>query len=332
MQDIGSMARVLVVFTGGTISMKVDRATGGAVPALSGEEILAYDPELRAMADLDVVDFGRYPGPHMNPSRMFELSELLRARLAEPGIDGAVVTHGTDTLEETAYLTDLRHDSEKPVAFVGAMRNSSELSFDGPANLRAGVRTVIDGGARGQGVFVVLNQLAHAASEATKTDTQQVDTFQSPVFGPLGYVDADGMVWARRLVRRQVISGGRLEPAVELLRMYAGFGSRMFDMLVDSGVKGIVVEGTGRGNVPPEALPGVRRAIDAGVAVAVSTRCHHGRVLDTYAYEGSGRDLREMGAWFCGWLPGHKARIKLMLALGAGGGMAAARRLMEEGA
>jgi L-asparaginase len=326
------MARILVVFTGGTISMKVDPATGGAVPALSGEEILAYDPGLRAMAELDVVDFGRYPGPHMNPARMFELSRLLRARLADPAIDGAVVTHGTDTLEETAYLVDLRHDSAKPVAFVGAMRNSSELSFDGPANLRAGVRTVIDVGSHGQGVFVVLNQLVHAASEATKTDTQQVDTFQSPVFGPLGYVDADGVVWARSLARRQVILGERFEPAVEMLRMYAGFGSRMFDMLVEAGAKGIVVEGTGRGNVPPEALPGVQRAIQAGVAVAVSTRCHHGRVLDTYAYEGSGRDLRKLGAWFCGRLPGHKARIKLMLALGAAGGMDAARRLMEEGA
>lgn len=326
------MARVLVVFTGGTISMKVDPATGGAVPALSGEEILAYDPELRAMADLEVVDFGRYPGPHMNPARMFELSELLRARLAEPGIDGAVVTHGTDTLEETAYLADLRHDSEKPVAFVGAMRNSSELSFDGPANLRAGVKTVADARARGQGVFVVLNQLVHAASEATKTDTQQVDTFQSPVFGPLGYVDADGVVWARRLARRQVIVGERYEPAVEMVTMYAGFGSRMFDILAESGTKGIVVEGTGRGNVPPEALPGVRRAIESGVAVAISTRCHHGRVLDTYAYEGSGRDLRNMGVWFCGRLPGHKARIKLMLALGAAGSGADARGLMEDGA
>jgi L-asparaginase len=326
------MGRILVVFTGGTISMKVDPVTGGAVPALSGEEILAYDPGLRAMAELEVVDFGRDPGPHRNPARMFELSELLRTRLADPAIGGAVVTHGTDTLEETAYMADLRHDSEKPVAFVGAMRNSSELSFDGPANLRAGVRTVIDPEARGRGVFVVLNQLVHAASEATKTDTQQVDTFQSPVFGPLGYVDADGVLWARSLARRQVVIGERIEYSVEMLRMYAGFGSSMFDMLVESGAKGIVVEGTGRGNVPPEALPGVRRAIEAGVAVAISTRCHHGRVLDTYAYEGSGRDLRKLGVWFCGRLPGHKARIKLMAALGAAGDMAEARQLMEEGA
>jgi len=326
------MARLLVVFTGGTISMRIDPGTGCAVPALSGEEILAYDPGLRTMADLEVIDFGRYPGPHMNPARMFELSELLRAEMARPEITGAVVTHGTDTLEETAYLADLRHDLDKPVAFVGAMRNSSELSFDGPANLRAGVRTVIDERARGKGVFVVMNQLVHAASEATKTDTQQLETYQSPVFGPLGYVDADRIVWARALERRSVIVGPKIETRVELLRMYAGFGSMMFDGLIDSGVKGIVVEGTGRGNVPPEALPGVQRAVAEGIPVVVSTRCHHGRVLDTYAYEGSGRDLRRRGAWFCGRLPGHKARIKLMVALGASASLAEARIRVEEDA
>ena len=326
------MSRVLVVFTGGTISMRIDPATGGAVPALSGEEILAYDPGLRQIADLEVIDFGRFPGPHMNPRRMFELSELLRQQMARPEIHGAVVTHGTDTLEETAYLVDLRHESDKPVAFVGAMRNSSELSFDGPANLRAGIRTVIDPEARGRGVFVVLNQLVHAASEATKTDTQQVETFQSPVFGPLGYVDADRVVWPRQLAGRTAVVGPCIEENVELLKMYAGFGSAMFDALTAAGVKGIVVEGTGRGNVPPEALPGLQRAIDAGIAVVISTRCHHGRVLDTYAYEGSGRDLRRRGAWFCGRLPGHKARIRLMAVLGASASMEEARARMEDGA
>jgi len=325
------MARVLIVFTGGTIAMRAEAEAGGAVPALGGEDILAYDPALREIAELEVYDFGQYPGPHMNPARMFELSQLLRRHLERSDIDAAVVTHGTDTLEETAYLTDLRHDSSKPVAFVGAMRHSSELGFDGPANLHAAVRTVVDGGAPGRGVFVVLNQLIHAASEATKTDTQQVETFQSPVFGPLGYVDEDRIVWPRRLERRSVILGERLETRVELLKMYSGFGPALFDALVREGVKGVIVEGTGQGNVPPECLPGLQRAIDAGIAVVIATRCHHGRVHDTYAYEGSGRDLRRRGAWFCGWLPGHKARIKLMAALGAVDEAGQARPLMEDG-
>lgn len=324
------MARVLVVFTGGTIAMRKDAASGGAVPALSGEDILAYDPTLGEVAEIEVYNFGQYPGPHMNPGRMFELSQLLREQLKRPEIDAAVVTHGTDTLEETAYLTDLRHDSPKPVAFVGAMRHSSELGFDGPANLHAAVRTVVDPGAPGRGVFVVLNQLIHAASEATKTDTQQVETFQSPVFGPLGYVDADRIVWPRRLERRSVILGDRLETRVELLKMYSGFGTLLFDALVQYGAKGIIVEGTGQGNVPPECLPGLQRAIDAGAAVVITTRCHHGRVHDTYAYEGSGKDLRHRGAWFCGRLPGHKARIKLMAALGLAGTRDTARSLMED--
>ncbi len=219
------MARLLVVFTGGTISMRIDPGTGGAVPALSGEEILAYDPGLRTMADLEVIDFGRYPGPHMNPARMFELSELLRAEMARPEITGAVVTHGTDTLEETAYLADLRHDLDKPVAFVGAMRNSSELSFDGPANLRAGVRTVIDERAPRQRSLRRDESIGPCGVGGDKDRNTATGDDQSPVFGPLGYVDAERIVWARALERRSVNVGPKIETRVELLRMYAGFGT-----------------------------------------------------------------------------------------------------------
>jgi L-asparaginase len=325
------MNRVLFIFTGGTISMRFDPATGGAVPALSGREILAFDPELERMTSAEVIDFGRYPGPHMNPARMWELSELLARELAREDIRGAVVTHGTDTLEETAYFLDLRHLSPKPVAVVGALRNSSELSYDGPANLRAAARVAMDPQAQGQGVFVVLNQTIHAASEATKTDTQQLETFQSPVFGPLGIVDADHVLFTRSLRRRMVLDTPAYEPRVELFQMYAGADGRALDHAVADGARGIVIEGTGRGNVPPEALPAVARAIGAEVAVVIASRCAHGRVLDTYAYAGSGRDLRRLGVLFAGTLSGAKARIKLMLALGRTSDPALLRSLIEAG-
>src|SRR5215510_4005798 len=127
--------RLAIFFTGGTISMRFDPATGGAVPALSGEEIIAQVPGLSEIADFDVIDFGRWPGPHVTPPRMMELARAAREKLADEGVAGAVVTHGTDTLEETAYLLDLVLKEEKPIVFVGAMRNSSELSWDGPGNL-----------------------------------------------------------------------------------------------------------------------------------------------------------------------------------------------------
>lgn len=325
------MQRVLFVFTGGTISMKFDPVTGGAVPAMSGEEILAFDPGLRKICEPVVIDFGKYPGPHMNPERAWGVSELLRDELKREDIAGAVVTHGTDLIEETAYLLDLRHTSEKPVCVMGAMRNSSELSYDGPANLRSAARVAMDEDARGNGVMVVLNQRIHAASEATKTDTQQLETFQSPMFGPLGMVDADRVLFARRLRARPTIVAGMLETRVDLVTMYAGADGKFIDHSRETGSRGIVIEGTGRGNVPPEALPAVGRAVEAGMAVVVASRCPHGRVLDTYAYLGSGRDLRKLGTMFAGTLTAAKARVRLMVALGASGEMAEVRRLMEMG-
>lgn len=310
------MPRVLFVFTGGTISMKFDPVTGGAVPALSGAGILAFDPGLATLADIKVIDFGRHPGPHMNSDRIWALSELLATELSRPEIDAAVITHGTDTLEETAYLLDLRHSSPKPIAFVGAMRNSSELSYDGPANLRAALRAVLAAEAPNQGVFVVLNQLIHAASEATKSDTQQLETFASPVFGPLGIVDNDRVLFTRRLSHRTVIETNHWEPRVDLIPMHSGADSRFLDFARESGAQGLVIDATGRGNVTPAAIPGVQRALDAGLPVLIASRCPQGRVLDTYAYEGSGRDLRRRGAIFAGRLTAAKARILLMLALG----------------
>lgn len=330
---IGSaMPRVLVLFTGGTIGMKYNPAVGAAVPALGARQLLEHDPALQQLADLEVFEYGQYPGPHMTLERMWEVSEILRRELARDDIAGAVVTHGTDTLEETAYLLDLRHTSPKPAAVVGAMRTVSEPGFDGPANLSAAIRTVLSPQARGQGVFVVLNQMIHAASEATKTDTQQLETFQSPVFGPLGLVDVDRVIFGRRLVDRVVIDGPKLERRVDLVTMCAGADGRFIDYARESGARGIVVEGTGRGNVTPQAVPAIQRAIDAGVPVVIATRCAHGRVLDIYGYEGSGHDLRQRGVLFAGTLNAAKARIRLSLILGKTPDPGEVRALMECGA
>ena len=311
--------------------MKHDPLRGGAVPALSGEEILAHDPELSKLANVEVINFARLAGPQVTPQHMWQLSEQIREQLQRPEVSGVVVTHGTDTLEETAFFLDLRHHLDKPVIVIGAMRNASELSYDGPANIRAAVRVALDEGSRGQGVFVLLNETIHAAAYATKMDTQAIETFQSPVFGPLGIVDMDRVFFARVLKFRQTIDTARLEEKVDLFQMYAGADGRFIDVAREQGAKGIVIEGTGRGNVPPLTLPAIQRAIDAGVAVLISTRCAQGRVLDTYAYEGSGRDLRNRGVIFAGNLTGPKARILLMLALGTTNVTKDLRQLIEAG-
>jgi L-asparaginase len=195
--------RIAIFFTGGTISMRIDPQTGGAVPALSGEEIIAQVPGLEELAEFDVINFARLPGPHWTPPRMLELARC-RAKLDDTQIDGAVITHGTDTLEETAYCLDLLLNVSKPIVFVGAMRNSSELSWDGPANLRSAVRVAAATDARDLGVLVVMNEELIAALEVTKTHTEKTDTFQSRDFGSLGLVDKD-----RVIVTRQPASASR---------------------------------------------------------------------------------------------------------------------------
>lgn len=323
------MQTVVFFFTGGTISMKDDPAFGGAVPSLSGEDILAFDPELASFARVEVVNFSRLPGPHVTPRHMWDLSEQIARHLERPEVAGAVVTHGTDTLEETAFFLDLRHHSPKPVSVIGAMRNASELSYDGPANVRAALRVTLDPQCRNQGVFVVLNDAIHAAADATKMDTQAIETFTSPVFGPLGIVDKDRIYFARALKQRRTIHTLAFEERVDLFQMYAGADGRFIDHSRQSGACGIVIEGTGRGNVPPATLPAIQRAIDAQLPVLIASRCAHGRVLDAYAYEGAGHDLRQRGAIFAGHLNGPKARLLLMLALGLTKDPAQLRSLIE---
>jgi L-asparaginase len=310
--------RIAIVFTGGTISMRVDPKSGGAIPALSGEEIIARVPGLNEIADFEIIDFACLPGPHMTPAKMLKLAQVVEARLADKSIEGAVVTHGTDTLEETAYLLDLLLKTEKPVVFVGAMRNSSELSWDGPANLRSAVRVATDSQTGGLGVLVVMGDQLLAANEATKTHTESLDTFQSRDFGPLGIIDKDRIIVSRALIRHEHIPTTRLEERIDIIKLAAGTDGRFINFAVDDGAHGLVIEGLGRGNVPVATLPAIERAIDAGLPIIITSRCPRGRVLDTYAYEGAGRQLKRMGAILGGMLPSHKARIKLMVTLGAG--------------
>src|SRR5574341_84573 len=259
--------RLATFFTGGTISMRIDPATGGAVPALSGEEIIALVPGLDQIAEFNLINFARLPGPHWTPGRMMELARVVKEKLADEKIAGAVITHGTDTLEETAYLLDLVLDEQKPVVFVGAMRNSSELSWDGPGNLRSAVRAAIDLQSRGLGVIVAMNEQLIAAAEVTKTHTESTDTFQSRDFGPLGFVDKDRVIVMRRQFEREHILTDRIEERVDVIKMYVGADGRFINFAIDDGARGLVIEALGRGNVTPAALPAIERAIKAGVPV-----------------------------------------------------------------
>ncbi|HKQ07183.1 MAG TPA: asparaginase [Blastocatellia bacterium] len=307
--------RLALIFTGGTISMRHDAAIGGAVPALSGSEILALVQGVDEVADVEVIEFGRYPGPHMTLPRMIELSGVVRATLERDDIGGIVITHGTDTLEETAYLLDLTTASDKPVVLVGAMRNSSEMGWDGPPNLLSAMRVAAADTARGLGVLVAMNDTILAASEATKTHSESFDAFQSPDFGPLGVVDRGEVIIRRSAIKRRYLPVTQTVEPVFLIKLASGVDATLIDAATDAGARGLVIEALGRGNVPPATLKGLRRAVERRLPVVLVSRCLRGRVFDSYGYEGGGKQLREMGLIFADFLNGQKARLKLSLAL-----------------
>jgi L-asparaginase len=328
----GELPRVVLIATGGTISMRIDPERGGAVPRLTGAEILDTVPGVEQVARLEVREFGRYPGPHMTIDRMWELRRAILDAIREGGVDGVVVTHGTDTIEETAYLLDRSLPAEIPVVITGAMRNSSELSWDGPANLMSAVEVAASADARGRGTMVVMDEEIVQGAEVVKTHTEAAGTFRSPNWGPLGITDKGRVLFYRESRRKRALEPDAPTTVVDLVKVVAGMDARLVEASLDSGARGIVLEALGRGNVPPAVVPGLRRWVDAGRPVVVASRSARGRVLDTYAYPGGGHELREMGAIFADHMTGQQARIELMLALGVyGDDLARVREVVEAG-
>jgi L-asparaginase len=324
------LPRVVLFATGGTISMRRDALLGGAVPSMSGADILSSVPGWDEVARVDVQEFGRYPGPHMTIERMWELRAAILAA-EEQGAEGVVVTHGTDTIEETIYLLDRSLPPAIPVVVTGAMRNSSELSWDGPANLMAALRVAAAPESRGRGAMVVMDERIVQGAEVVKTHTEEFGTFQSPNWGPLGIVDHDQVLFYRESRRKPTLAPDHPTLPVDLVKVVAGMDSRLIEASLDSGARGIVLEALGRGNVPPAVLPGVRSWTEAGKPLVVTSRSLRGRVLDTYAYLGGGHELREMGVIFADHLTGQQARIELMLALGLGTDLESVRTTIESG-
>ena len=323
--------KVAIIFTGGTISMTVDEKIGAAIPTLSGEQIMSMVTNMDKVADIEVFNFAEIPGPHMTPEKLIELKHYVNNLLAREDICGAVITHGTDSLEETAYFLDLTISSDKPVIVTGAMRSSSELGYDGPSNLSASVCTAVSDKAIGKGVFIVLNNEVLLASEATKTDTLALNTFKSLSKGPLGLIDCNELVLFKNTEERTFIDTDNVETKVALFKSGIGMDDDFIKLAADNGYKGIVIEAMGRGNIPPQMYEGVKYAREKDIPVVIVSRCHSGRVFDSYGYLGSGRDLRNLGCIFGGELPGQKARIKLMLALGKTNNLDEIKDFFEKG-
>lgn len=270
--------------------------------------------------DVEHIEFSRLPSPHLLPEKMAELCRFLEEIISNGKHDGIVVTHGTDTLEETAFLADIQINSRCPIVFTAAMRSADEMGVDGPRNLRGAFLTCINPEVHKLGITVVLNDEIHAAGKVTKVNTSNISSFNSPGFGPLGYVDYDRVILHRTPLWRMQLPPGhlKLEQAVGFVRIAAGYGSDLIRYCIDRGDLGLVIEAFGRGNVPPDAADAIEYGITKNVVICIASRCYIGRTLGVYGYSGGGVDLERRGAILVGDMQGHKTRLLLMAALGKG--------------
>lgn len=310
------MKKILVVFTGGTFSMMIDQSTGGAIPRYSGSELLDMIPQAKELAEIDYFDFGKYPGPHVTPKLMLELSKKIKQLLSEKHYDGVIVTHGTDTLEETAYFLDLTINTEIPIVMIGSMKNSSEPDWDGPRNLIDAIHICLNDNSKNLGVLVCLNGEINAASEVTKIYSDSVESFKSLDFGSLGFVQNGRVIYNRLPHYLEKIETDVIDDNVDMLTVYAGMDEKFFRFSADSGASGIVVEALGVGNVPPPAFEGIKYAVLKGIPVVLTSRCPAGETDYIYSYPGAGKHLHDIGVIFADYINGQKARIKLIVVLG----------------
>ena len=271
--------------------MKIDKKTGGAVPRFSGEELLAKVPEAKRLANISCYDYGKYPGPHVTPEIMLDLSGKIRERLKENKFDGVIVTHGTDTLEETAYLLDLTINTKIPIVVTGSMKNSLEPGWDGSKNLVDSIQVCLNENSRGMGVLVCLNGEVNAASEVTKIYSNEIESFQSLDFGALGFVQNEKVIYNRLPQRLEILKTKKINTNVDLLTVYAGMDEKFFKYSADSGAEGLVIEALGIGNVPPKAFKGIKYVVEKGIPVVLVSRCPAGETDYIYSYPGAGKHL-----------------------------------------
>jgi L-asparaginase len=310
--------RVRVLSTGGTIASTRD-GPDGATPVRSGEALVETVPELDANADVTVEEVAQSPSFGLDFATLFDLRDAIDSAAAD-GTDGVVVTHGTDTMEESAYFVDLITEEEVPVVFTGAQRRPDQLSADGPANLLAAVRVAShDRTIEAGGTYVVFDDEIHAARDVTKAHTRGLGAFQSPEKGPVAAIEADEI----RFFREPGTETGTYPaepplPTVRIVTSGLGVGPAGVDAALADDVDGIVLEGTGLGNTTAGIGEAVAEAIDGGTPVVVTSRCHAGAVRPVYGTPGGGAALADYGAIFAGDLTTHKTRIKLAVVLATG--------------
>ena len=304
--------KILVLHTGGTISMQAD-ASGAVVTSQDNPMNHVTNP-LKGI-EVHALDFLNLPSPHIKPKHMLALYHKIKEEA--DNYDGVVITHGTDTLEETAYFLDTMEIPLMPIVLTGAMRSSNELGSDGVYNYLSALRVASDDKAADKGVLVVMNDEIHAAKYVTKTHTTNVSTFQTPTHGPLGLIMKQEILYFKTAEPRVRFDLDYIQGLVPIISAYAGMTDELIDMLDLEQLDGLVIQAFGAGNVPKETAQKLENLLQKGIPVALVSRCFNGIAEPVYAYQGGGVQLQESGVLFVKELNAQKARLKLLIALNA---------------
>ena len=305
--------KILVLHTGGTISMQADDS--GAVVTSQDNPMNHISNPLEGV-EVHALDFFNLPSPHIKPKHMLALYQKIKEEANH--YDGFVITHGTDTLEETAYFLDTMEVPHKPIVLTGAMRSSNELGSDGVYNYLSALRVASDDKAADKGVLVVMNDEIHAAKYVTKTHTTNVSTFQTPTHGPLGLIMKHEILYFKTAEPRVRFDLDKIQGLVPIIPVYAGMTEELLDLLPVDQLDGLIIQAFGAGNVPKETAQKLNALIQEGLPIALVSRCFNGIAEPVYAYEGGGVCLQNAGVFFVKELNAQKARLKLLIAINAG--------------
>jgi L-asparaginase len=299
---------ICIITTGGTIA-SLPRANGDVIAVLEGDELLRNQRNSESIRINNVTTLGSFAFTY---NTLYEIAQHVQTALMDDTVEGIVITHGTDTLEETSFFLSLVCNRSKPIVLTGAQLDASHPSSDGHRNLMDAVCVARFKQAANWGPVVVFGGYIYAAREARKVDTNGLEAFAAPGWGPLGRVDQDRVIVARTLTAQPLLQPA-IPKSVALIRLCIGMTGDEIAQLAN-GYKGLVIQAFGRGNAHPSVSPEVQGLVSRGIPVVITSRCISGAVAPVYG-NGGGRDLERAGAWFAGDLSGEKARLLLGLLL-----------------
>lgn len=308
------MKRILVIHTGGTISMSEDKDTG-KVETNAEHPMHRHQAFIQSLGDITEINPFQVPSPHMNNQYINQLKDIITESIDKDEYDAFVITHGTDTLEETAYLLDLTIDTKLPIILTGAMRSSNEIGSDGLYNYVSALKVASTEDAQNKGVMVVFNDEIHTAKNVTKTHTSNTSTFQSPNYGPIGSVTKTHVIFHHQPFPYKKYPNINPNIKIGIVKAHMDLSSDLLDFFVEKQYDGLIIEALGQGNMPPTALQGIQNLLDADIPVVMVSRSFNGIVGGIYAYEGGGYQLQQMGIILSNGLNGQKARLKLLVGL-----------------